>query len=318
MGKRVVTFITLVILLAGCGSDEQDLVLSTNNWLGYMPLYAARDAGYYDDIPLHLVQLPSNTETMRSFRNGQVAAAGLTLDEALLLAESGVSICIPLIMDYSNGADALVAKPDISTLAQLKGKRVGVENTAVGAHMLTRALDKAGLSLRDVTVVPLEIHEHLKAFHQGKIDALVTFDPVRSKLTREGARQLFSSADIPGEITDVLVVDRGYLALHPETISTLISGWERVVSQLNDKPEKALIAQIADYTGLEPKTVLATLDLIKFPDHASNREILHNRRAAFRDMVRKMNETMLQQKVIGSRVDVDRLLCPAELLTVYH
>lgn len=313
-------FIVLVVLavMSGCSDDEHELVLSTNNWLGYMPLYLARDAGYYDDIPLHLVQLPSNTETMRSFRNGQVMAAGLTLDEALLLSESGVPVCIPLIMDYSNGADALVARAGIGSLEQLKGKRIGVENTAVGAHMLTRALDKAGLTLRDVTVVPLEVHEHLKSFRHGDIDVLVTFDPVRSLLLKEGARELFSSADIPGEVTDVLVVNRNYLEQHPATISVLVEGWERVVDRLNNKPGDVLIGEIAKYSGLPPETVRDTLHLINFPDHASNREILHNRRASFRDVARQMNETMLEQKVIGSRVDVDRLICPTELLAVYR
>lgn len=315
---RLSALLIIVLLLVGCSKDERELVLSTNNWMGYMPLYLARDAGYYDDIPLHLVQLPSNTETMRSFRNGMVSAAGLTLDEALLLAESGVPICIPLIMDYSNGADALVASAELASLAQLKGKRIGVENTAVGAHMLTSALERAGLSMSEVKVVPMEVQEHVKAFGSGRIDALVTFDPVRSQLLEEGARELFNSAEIPGEITDVLVVHREYLANHPEVVSHLIDGWFRLVERLKDDNEMLLHEALAGYSGLDTASVSETLRLIEFPARQENREILRDKRAKFRSMALKMNQTMLRQQVIGSRVPVDKLLCSSELLPVYH
>lgn len=318
MRIRIFVLLLAVSMLSGCGEDEHTLVLSTNNWLGYMPLYVARDAGYYDTIPLTLQELSSNSESMRAFRNGQVSAAGLTLDETLLLAESGVQVCIPLIMDYSNGADALVAKPGITSLAQLKGLRIGVENTAVGAHMLTRALDKAGLSLSEVTVVPLGIDEHFAAFHDGSVEALVTFDPVRSRLLEEGALQLFSSADIPGEITDVLAVNRSYLSANPEVVSTLIEGWNRVIDSLNKRDNPDMVQEVAEYSGLAPETVSSTLKQIIFPDRERNRATLYNSTDAFREMAKKMNETMLQGKVIGSRVDVDRLLCPPEDLTVYR
>lgn len=314
--NSIIAFL-LVVLLSACAEGERDLVLSTNNWMGYMPLYLARDAGYYDEISLRLVQLPSNTETMRSFRNGMVSAGGLTLDEALLLAESGVPICIPLIMDYSNGADTLLAVEGITELSQLRGKRIGVENTAVGAHMLSRALDRAGLSLSEVTVVPLEVHEHEESFSNGKVDAVVTFEPVRSHLLERGAVELFNSAEIPGEITDVLVVHRDYLAENPQAVSTLLDGWFRVIRALNNDSNGITHRQLARYSRLDMQTVDNTLSLIEFPGRGENRAIMQESGSRFRAMVEEMNETMLRQKVIGSRIPVEQLLCSSELLTVY-
>ncbi|MGM0594008.1 MAG: ABC transporter substrate-binding protein [Pseudomonadota bacterium] len=316
--RHFVVLLLCMVMLSACSSRDDELVLSTNNWMGYLPLYLARDAGYYDDIPLHLVQLPSNTETMRSFRNGMVTAAGLTLDEALLLAESGVEVCIPLIMDYSDGADAIIARAGVTDMAQLEGLRVGVENTAVGAHMLTRGLEMAGLGISDITVVPLEVHEHLSAFERERVDAVVTFDPVRSQLLGRGANQVFSSAEIPGEITDVLVVNRSYLKRYPDHISTLIEGWFRLVERLGASPEGALQRRFADYSGLDPASVERVLGEMEFPGLEANRTILQDEGAPFRRMAQRMNATMLEQKVIGSRIDVERLLCPTDRLTVYH
>lgn len=309
MPKRLTLLLIAVLLWGGCARQQEELILSTNNWLGYLPLYLARDAGYYDDIPLRLVQLPSNTETMRAFRNGMVAAAGLTLDETLLLLESGLPICVPLVMDYSSGADALISRAGISSLEQLRGKRIGVESTAVGAHMLNRALERAGLQLGDVSVVPLEVHEHLPAFESGRIDALVTFSPTRGQLLAAGANELFSSADIPGEIVDLLVVRRDYLEKNPQVVAKLLDGWFRVLSRLN---EDGQLEALARYSGLSPEGVREALALIEFPDSVQSPEVLRRQRESFRQMAERMNTTMQRQGLIASRLEVEQLFCPVK------
>lgn len=313
MPKRLILLLSLiaVVLLGSCARQQEELVLSTNNWLGYLPLYLARDAGYYDDIPLRLVQLPSNTETLHAFRNGMVAAAGLTLDETLLLLESGLPICVPLLMDYSSGADALIARSGIDSLQQLRGKRIGVESTAVGAHVLSRALERAGLQLEDVTVVPLEVHEHVLAFESGRIDALVTFSPTRGQLLAAGASELFSSAEIPGEIIDLLVVRRDYLEKNPQLVAQLLEGWFRILPRLG---EDAQTQALARYSGLSPDGVREALALIDFPDAKENHELLQQQRQSFRQMAERMNATMLEQKLIGSELELDKLFCPPALM----
>ncbi len=69
---------------------------------------------------------------MDALRVGSLDLAGLTLDEALLLAQEGVPIAVIWVLNTSAGADALLAKPGITTLDALRGKRIGVEQTAVG------------------------------------------------------------------------------------------------------------------------------------------------------------------------------------------
>ena len=116
------------------------LRIGTNRWLGYEPLYLARDLGLHQNLAVKLIELPSNTESMHELRNGNLEAAALTLDEALLLAQQGLPIRIVLILDQSVGADALLAKSQITTLEKLRGQRVGVENSAGGVVLLDAAL----------------------------------------------------------------------------------------------------------------------------------------------------------------------------------
>ena len=85
-----------------------------------------------------------------------------------------------MVTDISNGADVILAKPEIQSLKDLKGRRVGVDSTALGAFVITRALGQVGLSPKDIEIVSLGVSEQERAFKQGIVDAVVTFEPVRS------------------------------------------------------------------------------------------------------------------------------------------
>ena len=212
LGIRVLLLIAILANVGCSGEPQLPFRVGTNVWPGYEPLYLAREQGLYPpSAGLRLVEYTSASEVIQAFRNGTIDAAALTLDEVLLLAETTPDLGIVLVLDISHGADVILAQPAISSLRDLKGKRVGLESTALGAYVLTRALQTAGMRQDDVRKISLEVDEHEQAFKKGRVDAVVTFEPVRTRLMASGARQLFDSSMLPGEIVDVLVVRRTLL-----------------------------------------------------------------------------------------------------------
>jgi NitT/TauT family transport system substrate-binding protein len=154
-------FLAMLAILAGCTQEPQTpLRVGTNVWPGYEPLYLARDQGYYPPQSVRLVEYTSASEVIRAFRNGAIDAAALTLDEVLLLAETTPDVSVVLALDVSHGADVILAQPALSSLRDFKGRRVGVEATALGAYMLTRAPQTVDLTPTDVRTVSLEVFEH--------------------------------------------------------------------------------------------------------------------------------------------------------------
>ena len=173
---RAMTLVLLVFALAGCDKPAPPLRVGANRWLGYEPLFLARDRGYYGGQPVQLLSFLSTTEVIRAYRNGALDVAAVTADEALLLAETLPDQRILLVCDFSLGADVILAKPQFPSLPDLKGRRIGVETTALGAYMLARALARAGMTAHDVTVVPMPLDEHEAAFRQDLVDAVVTHE----------------------------------------------------------------------------------------------------------------------------------------------
>jgi NitT/TauT family transport system substrate-binding protein len=276
-GVRVtggVLLFLLLSLLSGCTLEPQlPFRVGTNIWPGYEPLYLARDLGHYDETRIRLVELPNASEVIQALRNGVLEAAALTLDEALSVIQDGYDLKIILVMDFSHGGDALIAAPGIERLQDLRGKRIAVESTAVGAVMLEAAIEQAGLTLDDVSLLPTTVDRHMEVYHNGSVEALVTFDPTRSRLLAEGARTLFDSSQIPRRIVDVLVVRSGATIENEETLRRLLSGYFEALRYQRKAPQLAA-ETMSRRLGLSAAEVEAAFRGLHQPDLSENRALL--------------------------------------------
>jgi NitT/TauT family transport system substrate-binding protein len=305
---RVVTAGLLVGALTSCSKEPpQPLRIGTNVWPGFEAFYLARDLGYYKDTPVRLVEYPSSSEVLRAYRSGELEAAALTLDEALSLAATDPQLRIVLVTDISNGADVILAKPDIQNLRSLKGKRVGVESTALGAYVLTRALQKVEMSPQDVKIVSLEASEHERAFKAGKVDAVVTFEPVRSNLLATGAKLLFDSTQIPGEVVDVVAVRGDSINRQEDSTSALVKGWFRGLEYLKNNPQDAA-RRVAPREAVTPEQFLKSLEGLQIPDVQGNQQLLGKTDASLLNGAKQLSQVMVANKLLSKPVDPAPLL----------
>lgn len=306
-GPRLVLILLLAAIVSGClHAPAPPLRVGTNQWPGYEPLYLARDLGALGDSGIRLVEFTSSTDVMHALRNKTLEAAALTLDEVLTLLQDDIALDVILVMDQSNGADALVARPDIERLEDLRGRRVAVENTAVGALVLDAALREAGLTAGDIDIVPTTVDEHFDAYRNGRVDAVVTFDPVRSRLLSAGATLLFDSSRIPGRVVDVLVVRRDIAGSYDGALRTLLKGHFLALDYLKRHPRDAA-RRMAPRVGLSPDELLTTYDLIMLPGPAENRRLLDGSPPPMHDAARKLVRLMIRQGLLKRPVDPARL-----------
>lgn len=199
--------LALILSLLGCSDQTDTLRIGANRWLGYGPLYLADDLHWMTPSGYRLVEYPHTTGVLRGYRNGLLDAALLTLDEALILQSSGQPVQILLVADVSAGADVLFANAHIQQLAQLRGQRIGVENSALGAFFLSRILDLAKLQAREISVIDMPVNEHLNALRIGQIDAAINFASASASFAPLGVHPLLDSRALPNEIIDVLVIN---------------------------------------------------------------------------------------------------------------
>lgn len=238
-------------------------------WIGYEPLFLARELGLYDADPLKLVEMPYSSANLTALATGDLEAATLTLDEYLLAREGGLDLRAILVFDDSAGADVIMSRPGIGQLEDLRGKRIGVEENASGALMLAKTLEAAGLTPSEIVKVRVTGNRQLQAYRDGEVDALVSWEPLATQLQSQGARRLHDSSHFPGLILDVLVARTDALERSPDGFRLLLAGYFQALDYLHRAPSEAF-RRMAPRLGVTPDEVRAAQKGVRFMDLASN------------------------------------------------
>ncbi len=284
-----------LVLALGCARPERPLRVGANVWPGYEPLFLARSLGLHRGDAIQLIEFSSATEVIRAYRDGLIDVGAVTGDEALLASRRRTGDRIVLVCDASAGGDVLLARPDITSIGQLRGKRVGVETTALGAYVLSRALARGGVAPSEVRVVPLPLSRHEQAIPSGAVDAVVTFEPHRTRILARGARQLFDSSQIPGEIVDVLLARGGLARSQERALRALVDGWFEALAHLRAQPQDAA-ARMARREGLAPAELLAAFRNLRLPDRAENLRLLGPGEGGLAPTLRRLSAAMAEDR----------------------
>lgn len=304
-------FLVLIPIITCSNSHSQTLRVGTTLWPGYEPFYLAEEIqAYKSDI--RMITYPSASEVIRAFKNRTLEAAALTLDEVLLLVELNIPIEIILVCDISEGADVIMGRPELKNMQGLIGASIAVESTAVGAYVLSRALEMHDIAYDQISLINVEHSNHKKAYKQGVSDAVVTYEPVRTQLLNEGAIELFNSKEIPGEIVDVLVVHKSTLATYKNELYDITNGWFTALNYLNDEPA-ASYKFIASRMKVSIEGAQKSYFGLTLPSLSKNKELLTGNSALLKQPLRNLNEHMINSKLINADRASQTVLNPSFL-----
>lgn len=250
-------------LTFGCSPEEStSFRVGINPWPGYEFLYLAQEKGFFleEGLEVRVVEFSSLSDTRRAYERGQINALGATVVEVLQIRDNcSRSPQIVQVVDYSNGADVILARPGITNGASLRGSRIGLELESLGVYVLARGLAQSGLSLADVQMASRDQLSMEDRFRSGRLDAIVTYPPTSTKLLRDTkANTIFSSAQIPGEVIDVIAVEADINTLRHGDVVKFLSAYHRAAAYTQQNPADAYRI-MAEREGLTPEEFRAVL-----------------------------------------------------------
>lgn len=249
-------------------------------YAGWMPWDYAGKSGilkkwadaYGIDIKLiRMDYIPS----IEAYVAGQVDGCVMTNMECLdMPAASGVDSTALIVGDYSNGNDAILVRDNLS-IKNLKGKEINLVELSVSHYLLARALEKSGLKESDVKVVNTSDSDIGPIFISNPSQkAVITWNPIVMEIEQTpGVSKIFTSADIPGEILDLMIVNTKTLTKHPELGKALTGAWYEIMAVMAGKGPKtdaALkeMAAAAECSLVEYKAQLKTTAMFYSPQEA--------------------------------------------------
>lgn len=300
-------------LLSSCEFNVEPVTIGLYVWPGYEPLPLARTLGWLDEKQVRLVETGSATDSLKLLAAGRIDGAYLTLDEVLRARENGIPLSVLLVCDISAGADMFLVRPEIKTLAGIKGRRIGVEDGALGALMLHEVLRVAGLGMGDIRPVSLPGDHHVDAWERGDIDAAVTSEPAATRILAMGANRLFDSRRTPDLILDVLAVRTPLLdRAHADALHHLVATHLRALRHINTDPDDASY-RMAQHLKLPHEQVMAAFRGLVLPGLDDNIRLLAASPPELLKSVKVICATLCQAGLLHRQANVDGLLRPEYL-----
>ncbi|MHB0973792.1 MAG: ABC transporter substrate-binding protein [Thiobacillus sp.] len=241
----------------------QPLKIGYSDWPGWVAWQVAIDKGWFKEagVPVDFEWFDYSA-SMDAFSAGKIDAVLMTNGDALVTGAAGGKSVMIMLTDYSNGNDMIVAKPGIKSLEELKGKKVAVEEGLVEHLLLLDGLKKAGMKESDVTLVNAKTNEMPQVLASGDVAAIGAWQPIAGQAMKAvpGSRPVYTSANEPGLIYDVLAVNPASAKQHKAEWLKVVKVWDRVVKYINDpKTQPDAVKIMAARVGVTPQVYLPLL-----------------------------------------------------------
>jgi NitT/TauT family transport system substrate-binding protein len=221
---------------------DTPVAIGISGWTGFGPLTLALQAGIFKKHGLD-VTLPKIPQASRSLAlaNNSIQCAATTVETWIVWASAGISAKEIFAVDTSHGADGIVARPDIKSVADLKGKTVAASAPGTSPYfLLAEILAKNGLTMKDIKRVNMEPDAAAQAFLAGQNDAAATYEPFLSTVrnTPDKGSVIATTVDYPF-ILDTVGCSTDFLKAHPDAAKALADSYFEALDMIKTDKDKS-------------------------------------------------------------------------------
>lgn len=267
----------LALVLCACSTADAPrtpsaLRLGMDLWAGYFPAVIAEGDGLMaaEGVDLEVVATRDTNGLIAEFAAGHYDLIAVSLGDAITLSKSRPDLVVLLVADESAGGDQLLRGPSAGADAAAP-PRFGTNLGGFGELFIRAWLEREGIAPGDVVWANVDASDVPAALAEGRIDFGHTWQPYAGEAVAAGATPVFSSADTPGLILDVVLATRAGLERDPEAFRGFVRAWFSAERRWRADPA-AGNALAAAALGLDPATV--SLDGVKLYSLEDNRHAM--------------------------------------------
>ena len=300
-----------LLALTGCvaGEESTDAAASggtlTLDFATYNPLsLIIKDQGWLEEslegTTVEWVQSAGSNKANENLRSGAIDVGSTAGSAALLNRANGSPIKAIDVFSQPEWA-ALVVGPDsdITSPADLAGKKVAATKGTDPYFFLVQALDEAGLDLSDVTVENLQHADGRTALENGSVDAWAGLDPIMAGAEQDGAHLVYRNLDF--NTYGILAANESFLEEDPDQAQAVVDAYEKARQWAADNPEETarILAETAGLDAAVAQTVVlerSNLDVDPAPGQAQ------------RAVLEKIGPTLVETRDVDSQEQVDEAL----------
>jgi NitT/TauT family transport system substrate-binding protein len=248
-------------------------------WVGYGPMYLARDLGYFKDMGLDvdLQVIEDSSLYMAAAAAGKLDGSLSTIDEIMKYRSDDFCFKAVYTLDDSYGGDGLLVQNDVSKIQDLKGVQVAMNEGSTSEFWFAYYLKQNGMTPDDVVVSNMSADDAAAAFMAGSIPAAVTWEPNLTLAKKSGkGKVLVDSTAIPGVIVDVVELSCDVIKNQPDDVKALVAGLNKANEYIKSNQEDAYKIMAKGVGGYltDPKDFADSAKGVRFYDEAMNKEYM--------------------------------------------
>jgi NitT/TauT family transport system substrate-binding protein len=230
-------FALSLAIFAARPASAEPLTVGYSDWPGWVAWQVAIDKGWFKEAGIDVkFEWFDYSASMEAFAAGKIDANCMTNGDTLVTGAGGGKGIMVMVTDYSNGNDMIVAKPGIKSFEDLKGKKIGLELGFVEHLLVLKGLEQFGMKEDDVELVNVKTNETPQVLASGQVDAIGAWQPIAGQAMTglPGSRPVYTSADAPGLIYDVVAVNPASLKARRDDWLKFVKVWDKVVEYINN------------------------------------------------------------------------------------
>ena len=288
-------------------AQETKITLGISGWTGFAPLTLAKEAGIFkkNGLDVTIKKIPQKDRHL-AIASGVVQCAATTVETYIVWNANGVPITQVVQLDKSYGADGIVARANISKIADLKGKTVGVDAPGTTSYFsLAWILKKNGMTVKDVNVATMSPQAAATAFVAGQNDAAMTYEPYLSTVRDkpEAGKILATTLDYP-MVMDTVGCTPAFIKANPKAVQALVNSYFQAVEMIQKDQAKSYEIMGADVkqTGEQFGKSAAYL---RWQDKAANQKFFAGE---FQKFSNEAADLLLELGIIKSKPDLTTIV----------
>jgi NitT/TauT family transport system substrate-binding protein len=322
--RRVITLIIIILIIAiigisflilrGRARKLEEVKIGYMPYTSNLPLFVALEKGFFknEGLEVKTIKFGSSKEAMDALLTGKIDAEGTIGLSTLFAIEAAspgqIKFYLPCVETKNKFANYLLVRKDssISTVKDLKGKRIGTYTGTTQLLFLKLLLQKLGLDPeKDVKIIQVSPQLEIEAFSAGQFDALFTIEPAATIAMEKGiGKPLLRNPRCEYIISPfpagAFPFSTNFLREDPDKAKRIYRAIDKAVDFIKTHEDEAK-RLVPKYTGLEETIALKTglyewwkMDEIKI------------------EPMQKLADLLFEYKDIPAKIDVSKMVLTRE------
>ncbi|MEG3860295.1 ABC transporter substrate-binding protein [Microcoleus sp. herbarium12] len=306
--------LTLIFALNACSLAQNQslkpLRVGITSWAGFdVVLYAqASELFKQRGIKVELVRFDNQQDSSRAVMNNRLDAAFISVWDAMQVDPGDGRPVVLMTTNISAGSDGIVAKPEIKSVKDLRGKRVGAKLGTVNHLILLEALKAHKIPPADVQILDYSNEVAAQKITSEDIDAAILWGPMLGETAKNiKGKVIYTTKQVDSLVIDILMSNDRTVKKKQAELTQFILAWFDLMHAVESKPNQ-VFEVVAKKLGQSSASFASDYAGLKKGDIALNRRMFqtNGRLSSVKTQIMQLlNEDPRHGRVIRPDVKID-------------